>query len=411
MLTPRFKPSAFDDTQDAPKPRSRLNLRFGPTLEAEYARAHLNNSRTLILVACVVATLLAILRGAEQMVRNGSSSIDPITLAIVITSSLALTAIASSTTFERLYLPWARLVVPIRNVIVAAHIATAASLGQLELLMIMPIALIGPFFFLGFNFHMGLLCGVLTTGSFIVSALFLDLGPTITLRTCVFLLLNLVACTIIARHFDKLSRTAFVETRVNADLAQHDALTGMKNRRVFDEHLVSLWPKAIEDRRAIAVLLVDVDHFKSYNDHYGHQAGDQTLRRVAQAIQTFACRPLDVLARYGGEEFAAVIYDVDEQRAMQVAERMRCAVEELNISHQGSRTFGRVTISVGVAAVKPTRDRNVQGVLQLADQALYEAKASGRNRIKTMSEVEHRMLETGVFSQTRHASTPDKKLA
>jgi diguanylate cyclase (GGDEF)-like protein len=408
MLTPSFKSTACGDRgHTAGSQRGQSNLRFSSTLEAEYAHTHLINSRTLILVTCVVATLLAIFRGAEQFVREGAGGIDPISLTLVIMSSLALTAIASSTAFERMYLPWARIVVPIRNVIVAAHIATTASQGQLELLMIMPIALIGPFFFLGFNFRTGLLCGVLTSASFIVSVLLLELAPTITLRTCVFLLMNLAACAIIAWHLEKLSRTAFRETRLNADLAQHDALTGTKNRRVFDEHLTSLWPQAIEDRRAIAVLLIDVDHFKSYNDQYGHQAGDQTLRRVAQAIQTFACRPLDVIARYGGEEFAAVLYDVDEQQAMQVAERMRRAVEELNISHEGSSVFARVTISVGVAAVKPTRERNVQGVLQLADQALYEAKTSGRNRVKTMNEIEHRMLETGVFSPALHGTATD----
>jgi len=174
---------------------------------------------------------------------------------------------------------------------------------------------------------------------------------------------------------------------------------------VFDDHLASLWPRAIEDGRAIAILLIDVDHFKSYNDRYGHQAGDQALRRVAQAIQTFACRPLDVLARYGGEEFAAVLDDVDQHQSAQVAERMRRAVEELAIAHEGSRAFGRVTISVGVAAIRPNRGRNLSGALQLADQALYDAKTSGRNRIKIMSDSEHKMLETGVFAHARRAGS------
>ncbi len=391
--------------------RNQSNLRFGPKLEAEYARTHLINSRTLILVACVVATLLATLRGSEQTFVSGWGSGDPIGLVLVILGSLVLTTIAWSTAFERMYLPWARLVVPIRNIIVAAHVATAASHGQLELLMIMPLALIGPFFFLGFNFRTGLLCGVLTSASFIAYTVFLDLPLPIVLRTSVFLLMSLVACTIVARHLDKGARNAFLEARVNVELAQNDALTGTKNRRVFDEYLVRIWSRAIEDGRTIAILLIDIDHFKTYNDRYGHQAGDQTLRRVAQAVQTVACGPLDILARYGGEEFAAVVYDVDKQQAAQVAERMRLGVEDLSIEHQGAGTVARVTISVGVAAIKPTRERNAQGALQLADQALYEAKTSGRNRIKITSDTEHSMLVTGIFSTSLHAPAMDKKQA
>jgi diguanylate cyclase (GGDEF)-like protein len=399
MLTSGISPSAFADAALAAKSvGGHSHVRFDPALEAQYVREHLIKSRALILVTCVVASLAAILRGAEQLVTSGWGLVGPIGLPIVVVSSLALTALAASPSFESRYLPWARVVVPLRNIIVAAHIAAAAKHGQLEMLMILPLALIGPFFFMGFNFRLGLLCAVLTSVSFVMNAVMLELPLAMSARIVVFLLISLVACTVIAKHVDKWSRAAFLETRLNAELAQHDPLTGTKNRRVFDEHLLRLWPKAIEERRGIAILLIDVDHFKSYNDHYGHQAGDDALRRVAQAIQTFASRPLDVLARYGGEEFAAVLHDVDEAQALQVAERMRRSVAELNIEHEGSRAFGCVTVSVGVAAINPTRDRTVQGVLQLADQALYQAKLRGRNRIETMSDEQHKMLVTGVFS-------------
>jgi diguanylate cyclase (GGDEF)-like protein len=384
------------------------DLQFDAALEAEYARTHLINSRMLILVTCVVAASLAALRSIEPIASGGWDLIDPFFLLFVIASSIGLLAIAASSAFERWYLPVGRIVVPLRNIIVAAQITSAASQGQLDLLIILPLALIGPFFFLGFNFRVGFLCGVLTTASFIVSAFAVDLAPAVILRASAFLLMSLAACTVIARHVEKWSRAAFLETRRNADLAQHDALTGTKNRRVFDEHLIELWPRAIEQGKALAVLLIDVDRFKAFNDRYGHQAGDHALRCVVEAIETFATRPHDVLARYGGEEFAAVLYDLDHGQALHVAERMRRAVEALDIAHQGSE-FDRVTISVGVAAIKPTGDRNVQGVLQLADQALYAAKIRGRNRTEAMSDVEHRMLETGVFSRSLEA-TPEKSL-
>jgi diguanylate cyclase (GGDEF)-like protein len=407
MLTPRATPRTFADLPGrGVKGAARSKARFDPALEAEYARAYLANSRSLILIVCVVAMIAAILRGAEQFVTESWGFIGPMGLPVVIACSAALLIIAASSAFERIYLPWARIVVPVRNMIVAGHIAAAASSGQADLLMVLPLTLIGPFFFMGFQFRLGLMCGVLTSVSFIANALFLDVATPIAMRASVFLLLSLGACAVIARHLDRSSRAAFLETRINVELAQHDALTGTKNRRVFNQHLATLWPQAIEEHRPIAVLLLDVDHFKAFNDRYGHQAGDETLRGVAQAIQTFACRPFDILARYGGEEFAAVLHDVDGQQALQVAERMRRAVEDLNIDHQGSR-IGRVTISIGVAAVMPTRDRTIQGVLQLADQALYDAKSHGRNRIEVMSDEQHKMLVTGVFSR----AAQDKKQA
>jgi diguanylate cyclase (GGDEF)-like protein len=194
-------------------------------------------------------------------------------------------------------------------------------------------------------------------------------------------------------------RTSFLEGHVIAELAQHDALTGTKNRRVFDDYLARIWPQAMEDGRAIGILLIDVDHFKAYNDNYGHQAGDQALRHVAQTIQKFVRHPLDLLARYGGEEFAVILYDVDGEQAVETAHRVRRAVRELAIEHSGSRTSAGVTISVGVAIVQPTLRRNPRGALQLADQALYEAKAKGRNRVELMDDAEYRMLVTGVFSK------------
>jgi diguanylate cyclase (GGDEF)-like protein len=211
--------------------------------------------------------------------------------------------------------------------------------------------------------------------------------------------MGVLTCAIAARHLDMWARKSFLEGRVIAELAQHDALTGAKNRRVFDDHIAGLWPRAIQERRAIAILLIDIDHFKAYNDSYGHQAGDQALRRVVQAIQRFVRRPLDLLARYGGEEFAAILYDVDGSEAKQIADRIRRAVRELAIEHRGSQTSAGVTISVGVAMIQPTPRRNPRGALQLADQALYEAKANGRNRVEFMDDAEYRMLVTGVFSK------------
>jgi diguanylate cyclase (GGDEF)-like protein len=397
---PRLDLSAFPDSAYAAElQRGSQHLRFTAKLEAEYVRDHLIRSHTLIRVVCVLAILFGSSRAVEHLSSGASDTFVLVSLAFVISVSIILTAIAWSPAFERVYLPWAGIVVPVRNSVVAISIAMAAGHGQLEVLTMLPLILIGPFFFLGLRFRTALLSGVMTVISFMVSAAAFELALPIALRLYAFLVMGLVACAIAARHLEHRARISFLETRLIAELAEHDALTGMKNRRIFDEHLLRLWRQAIEDRCTIAVLLIDVDHFKAYNDRYGHQAGDQALRRVAQHVQTFVRRPLDILARYGGEEFAVVLYGVDLGHAVKVADRIRHAVEELNIEHAGSQTSSGVTISVGLAVVQPTPKRNPHGALQLADQALYEAKLRGRNKVKVMNEEDYRMLETGSFSR------------
>ena len=384
--------------QDAQMHRAHGNLQFTAQLERDYARAHLLDNATLIRLTCVIATLVALTRGLEQLVGNLPSGIALFDLVLVITGSALLAAIAFSPMFERMYLPWAQIIVPVRNVIIAAHVVYVAALGDAEVLMILPLMLVGPFFFLGFKFRIGLMCGGLMVITFAASAFIFGLPLPIALRAGAFLLIAFIACGIAARHVEKWSRRSFLETRAIVELAHQDSLTGTANRRVFDQQLSGLWTQAIEEGRRITILLLDVDHFKAYNDRYGHQAGDEALRQIAGAIKASVARPLDVLARYGGEEFAAVLYDMDGRQARAVAELMRRAVLRLGIEHRGSGPLGRVTISVGVAAVKPDRERGPQGALQLADQSLYDAKAKGRNRVEVMDDTHYDLLITGVFT-------------
>ncbi len=182
-------------------------------------------------------------------------------------------------------------------------------------------------------------------------------------------------------------------------MAQQDVLTWTKNRRMFDESLAQLWRQAATDGRPLSIFLIDIDYFKAFNDRYGHQAGDEALRQAAQAIQGCARRPLDLVARYGGEEFGAILYDTGRMGAQETAEAMRRAVQTLGIEHDGSRCGDVLTISVGVAVVEPTAWRNPYGALQLADEALYQAKSKGRNRVEMMDDVAHRLLVTGEFSK------------
>jgi diguanylate cyclase (GGDEF)-like protein/PAS domain S-box-containing protein len=135
-------------------------------------------------------------------------------------------------------------------------------------------------------------------------------------------------------------------------LSSTDGLTGIANRRRFDERMASEWARAMRVRRPLALLMLDVDLFKSYNDHYGHQAGDECLRSVAQVIDSSSRRSSDLAARYGGEEFALIAADTDAPSAMQLAEKIRHSIELLDLPHAGSPS-GKVTISIGVSVVVP----------------------------------------------------------
>lgn len=160
-----------------------------------------------------------------------------------------------------------------------------------------------------------------------------------------------------------------------------DGLTGVANRRVFDETLASEWTRALRNGGPLSVILVDIDHFKRHNDQYGHQAGDECLRAVAQTLAGTVKRSGDVVARYGGEEFAVILPGVEVKGAVAVAERIRQLVEQIRLAHVGSMTGRDVTVSLGVAATVPTRGASPHSLLEAADQALYQAKAVGRNQV------------------------------
>jgi diguanylate cyclase (GGDEF)-like protein len=400
---------ALDAFQDSPYAvelqRGESNRYSSPKIEAEYVQARLADGRMLIRIACLLTVLVTAIRGVEQAIGGWWDPKLRIHLGIVFAISVTLAAIAWSRLYERLYLPVARIGVPARNVVAAIPVAAAAAHGHVELLMVLPLMVLGPFFFVGLPFRPALVSVLLTAVAFVASAIVFGLDTALAMRTSVFLTLSVAACAMAAWQVEKHARKSFLESRLLAELAQLDPLTGMKNRRVLDEHLARIWQQAIDDSRTIAVLLIDVDHFKAYNDRYGHQAGDQTLRRVAHTLQSFVRRPLDVIARYGGEEFAAILYGVNAEEARETAERMRRAISDLAIEHRASRICAMVTISVGVAAITPAQRRKSRGALQLADEALYKAKSEGRNRVELMDETEYNVLITGVFARVNARGT------
>ena len=185
-------------------------------------------------------------------------------------------------------------------------------------------------------------------------------------------------------HYGRLYQLTVELNAVNQTLKQlalHDGLTELANRRFFDHHLAEQGAVAKRFGRSLSLVLFDVDHFKAFNNTYGHQAGDDCLKRVGVLLRSYGQRPTDLAARYGGEEFALILPDTDASGAQKVAEAIRSALENLRIPHAGSSAGPWVTLCGGTATVKATNQTTPAQLIHAADQALYQAKHSGRNRI------------------------------
>lgn len=164
------------------------------------------------------------------------------------------------------------------------------------------------------------------------------------------------------------------------ELTLTDGLTGVANRRAFDESLKTEWRRCARARVPLALLLLDIDHFKRFNDTYGHQAGDRCLQKVADAMRRAAMRPQDVVARYGGEEFAILLPQEDLAGAETVAQRIMAEIALLAIPHASGHECGILTVSLGVTSLTPGENVDPGAIVTEADTLLYDAKAAGRNR-------------------------------
>jgi len=169
-------------------------------------------------------------------------------------------------------------------------------------------------------------------------------------------------------------------------ISNMDGLTGIYNRRYFNEIIENEWHRSMRDQEELSLIMMDIDHFKSYNDTYGHSAGDEALKAVADAINRPMKRRVDTIARYGGEEFVAILPETDSAGALELGQQIMESVREAGIDHAGSPTAPHLTISMGIASIIPGRDDAYTELINAADRALYAAKASGRNGIKTAVE-------------------------
>lgn len=298
--------------------------------------------------------------------------------------------------YERYYRLVCQIAAPLFGAGVAVLAVIAASHG-VNLISTVVIMTIFIYFMLGMLFYSALAASLLVLGSYLFAAVVAGLPASVMVLDVGILVSANVIGAMVCFSLERTNRTSFLEERLLIETASRDGLTGIHNRRVFDEHIDRIWPQAIRDQVPLALMLIDIDHFKAYNDYYGHQAGDECLRQVARCLTRSARRPLDVTARYGGEEFAIVLYDARRDHIEEAARRIQAGIEALAIRHPASPAASkRLTVSIGAACVQPVPGRSYFGFIQLADEALYAAKERGRDSVVVMDK-EYDQLSTGSF--------------
>ena len=240
------------------------------------------------------------------------------------------------------------------------------------------------FYFLnGLRFTTAVLCGWLSFLAYIAMELSLNEGLTgeALVSNAMFLGLANVIGSVGCYSLEYTTRQNFLAHGLLQDLAEKDFLTGLLNRRAFTERADRSWRQAQREKQALGVVMMDVDFFKRYNDHYGHAAGDEALRQIARVIGEHARRPLDCAARYGGEEFVGIWYGLNEGQLLAILQSIRSGIEALGLTHAYSDAAGVVTLSIGMAYLSPYPHQSLSDALRLADVALYLAKEQGRNRV------------------------------
>lgn len=396
-------PAHFPDSPHARELRGAgPRLRFTPELERDFVHDRIAQVHLRVRAVALTAVLLTLAYGLEKHLRDADPAPSVLLhFALLVPVTGALLYVAFSSRFRRWYPRAAWLLAPALAAVVAGLSAESVVLGAPEDLAVAVLMVIAAFLFMGLRFHVALLTGATVLLAFVLVGLLLGIALPLLLKSVVLLASAGGLAALICRDVELFQRRRWLTEALLGELVERDGLTGLQNRRALDDQLRRLWQHGLRDGRNLGVLLIDLDFFKAYNDAYGHQAGDDVLRRVARTLRGFAKRPLDLAARYGGEELCVLLFDVAPAHVADTAERLRAAVEALQIEHTASGCSACVTVSVGAAVVLPAPGRTPEGVVQLADEALYRAKAAGRNRCEVVGESEYSALITGQFGDVR----------
>jgi diguanylate cyclase (GGDEF)-like protein len=382
-------------------------LKFETSIEAEFRRAYRAESlpqirRNLWLAIIFVVGLSAVTHVVlDADVNRLLDLIRLVTLAPVLAFAIVL---VHSGLYHRVY-PLASLIAAPAFGAGIVAVAVIAAMHGVNLIATVVLTTIYIYFMLGMLFYAAFAAAIAVFASYLLAAVIAHApGPAVLVDASMLAGANIVGA-MVCYTLERANRTSFLEERLLIETANRDGLTGIYNRRMFDEHLGRIWPQAVRDGAPLGLLLIDVDHFKAYNDYYGHQAGDERLKSVAWCLSRVARRPFDLAARYGGEEFAIVLYDARRNHVEETAKRVQADVEALAIPHLATSSSTRhLTVSIGAACITPAAGRSHAGFIQLADEALYAAKERGRNCVVVMDK-EYSRLTTGAFRSGAAART------
>jgi diguanylate cyclase (GGDEF)-like protein len=361
------------------------NLRFARALEREFrdefAIHHQSRLRAGFGVAIALYVLFALVRLKTE---TGPLQEWGVILRSIIIGSMVLTVLAS-------YLERLRFVLPVFAVLSYATFAVGVTAIEVlsrrhgvdmryEGLILVSFHL---YVFSGLLFRPALIAGACIVLTYVLGGVLGGLASKAWGYQLFFVLVTHIIGIVALYSIESLERDSFLRRGLFGTLATQDGLTGLFNRMAFFQQLERRVRQAARDRVCIGVMLLDVDHFKAYNDRYGHLQGDHCLRAVAGALRNEFRRPSDLAARYGGEEFVGYWHDIQPQSLRSLADQVRASVQALRIAHRDTPS-GRVTASVGAVALVPAEGESLADLVQRADEALYEAKEKGRNRVVTL---------------------------
>jgi diguanylate cyclase (GGDEF)-like protein len=363
-------------------------LRFSGPMEQHFREGHLamnlpraRTSTAIYLTLIVVVTAINLLGGLAPL---SESVLEPIYVLRIAVASPALVVILFATYIPALrdrYQSIAAIAVIANGLAVMTISALAAGSGMPQFQMGDVLVVVYATLFLGLLYRAVVAVAICLVCAFVTIGLVLGVHS----QDLVFAASVLVATSLMgvlsAARVERLMRTTFIETQLLNDIAERDGLSGLYNRRMFDTLTRRLWQQAQREQESLQIILVDIDHFKRFNDLYGHQAGDDCIRKVANVIARAARRPLDFCARYGGEEFALVLYAPSGIDPAALPEQLRREIMAQDVPHADSDAASVITVSVGSAIAEPGTKRSLAGLIQTADEALYRAKQIGRNRV------------------------------
>nr|WP_322939302.1 diguanylate cyclase [Pseudomonas sp. s4] len=358
-------------------------LRFSQALEREYRASILEESFELKRIALSVAAVIWLALTVFDMAVVPASHVSWVIAIRVLALAVLLVCafFIVQRRYRHLWLPLSMTCILVLGIGAAMIVGVAHRADPdypYEGLMLVSMA---AYFLVGLRLSEAVVCSLVVLLAYVLAELAAGLPVPKLLNNVLLLtfgnLIGGVGCYLLEHK----SREYFLVSRLMRLLAYHDSLTGLHNRRSFNRQFERLWRQAQREGKSLALLLCDIDHFKAYNDSYGHQAGDVALQHVGALIQQAARRPLDMGVRLGGEEFALLLFDIAADEAVRRAEALRQALEQAGISHRESASGKVLTMSVGVAWLSPDSQPQLSQLYEQADRALYQAKASGRNQV------------------------------